>query len=409
MINLLPLTLILWPFSIGVFNSQIVGVFISLVVIFIKNYSNNINFFKFPFFSALWYFLLLIILIISIFFQDENSEITKFLYYIILIPFLFYFASIYEGFLNKDNNFTDIVKVFYTAVPFVIFCVIELIFPSFREFVGPYFSTEAARHVIESGFSGNSFRNLGWTGFLFADYSVALSFTALGILIFKKTPTLFSLFFEFSCVFLALIAGRSSLPIIFIYIIISFVYRFNLLRIFSQFAIVFFSVIYIFNKYGSYFFIWMLEPFYRYLEEGDFSSGSVNETKVQFEDFFNSINNLDDYNFLGDGVYFSSNFSYAGLNIVAGDSGFIRIYHAVGLIGLLCFLFMWFSILLRVFYSLLKNKEYLVEAKLFLIFFMLYGFVFFFKSEWLYQKFFIFISFYFYHRIYRTFRINNFA
>lgn len=402
MIKLLPLTLILWPFNIGAFNSQIVGFALFIVIVFFKASIKDLKFVEISLPATLGYFFLLVILFFSVFLGDENSEIIKFFYYIILIPVLFFLAFFYERTLHNyyhDNN--DIVCIFYTAVPFVLFCALEVMFPAFHEFIDPYVTTEGARHVIESGLAGNSFRSLGWTGFLFADYSVALAFTALGILIFKKKPTLFSLFFEFSCVLLALVAGRSSLPIIIFYLVLSFGYRFNIIRFISLLLISFISVFYLLNKFGNNFFIWMLEPIYMYMEEGKLSSGSVNETNEQFKDFFASIRDSDFYNILGNGVYFSSNFSYGDLNIVAGDSGLTRIYHAAGVLGISCFLFMWASIFLKVMCSFFQINKYREDCKLFLMIFMMYGFLFFFKSEWLYQKFFIFISFYFYHKIYR--------
>lgn len=409
MIKILPLTLILWPFSIGIFNSQIVGVALILLILPSKLSIKKIKFIEISLPAIFWYLLLCFILFISVVFGDKNSEIIKFIYYIIFIPFIFFLSFLYEGLFHENDNYTDIIKILYTAVPFVLFCTLEILFPSFHEFVAPYTTTEGARHVIESGLSGNSFRNLGWTGFLFADYSVALAFTALGILIFEKKPNLFSLTFEYLCLFLALIAGRSALPIIFVYIFVSFVYKFNIIRFFSILLIGFIAAFYLLDKIGSDFFIWMLEPIYKYMEEGRLSSGSVNETNEQFKDFFSSINDSDFYNLLGSGVYFSSNFSYADLNLIAGDSGLTRIYHAVGVLGLFCFLSMWTSIFLKVSYSLFKKDEYLRDCKLFLMIFMTYGFLFFFKSEWLYQKFFLFISFYFYHRIYRKDDFKKFS
>lgn len=395
MLYLLPLTLIFWPFNIGFINSQIWGV---IFILFLTLYQLKLNKpirFRIPWIPFIFYFLFFIVLLTSIFTGDGSSEIFKFLFYILMIPFLFISSFCYFELMDRGGN-DDLLKIFYTAIPFLMFCIIELLFPSFHEFVTPYVASESAQQVVEGNFSGNVFRNLGWNGFLFADYSVAFAFTALGIMIFRGKVNFFSLTIEFSCLLLALISGRSALPIVIVYILLSLTYKLNIFRVVSIALIASATVIYLINTLGGDLFIWMLEPIYRYMEDGDFSSGSVNETNDQFKNFIDSISS---FNIIGDGVYFSSNFSYYVKGLSAGDSGIIRVYHAAGGGGVFLFLMFWISMFLSISHYFLKSSKNNKEIFFFALFFLFYGVIFFYKSEWLYQKFFIFLTFYLFHKI----------
>lgn len=405
MLQLLPLTFLLWPFSFGFINSQIIGLIIFLIIVIPKFNFSEIKNIKISYISFFWYLIFFTILLISINFGHKNSEVLKFLIYSLTIPILFFMSFIYAKlyYLNIKNNGTS--DIFYSAVPFLFFCAVQMVFPSFHEFITPYITSEGAEFVIENNLSGNEFRNLGWTGFLFAHYSVALAFTALGIILYKKDMTLISLFIELFCVLLAIISGRSGLPIIGVYIFISFTYRFNYVRVAALICISITLVIYMINKFGTYFFIWMLEPIYRFSEGGDFYSGSVNLTVVQFLDFFNSVDFFSLSNTIGEGVYFSDNYSYELLNFVPGDSGIIRLYYAVGIGGLISFLFIWISLYLKFIISSIKRNNIPSEDKIFILILFSYSLIFFFKSEWMYQKFFIFFVFYFYHKIFSIKRI----
>ncbi len=392
---LLPLTFILWPFNIGVLNSQILGLFLIAIALIPK--FKIVKKIKLPIFSLFWYLLFISILVLSIVFKENDSEILKFLYYSLIIPFLFIASFIYKESLDTKKDNSDIIRILYTVLPFLLFCLIEIISPDFYEFASLHVMTEAAKQTYENNSGGNQFRFLGWSGFLFADYSVALSFTALALLLFNSKVSFLSIFIELFCIVLSVIAGRSGLPIVVIYLIISLFFRFNYIRFFSILSLGIIIISYILIIFGEYFFIWLFEPIYRYIEYGTFYSASANETNMQFKDFLKDISTLNIFG--GSGIYFNLNSSYNRLNIISGDSGIIRIYHATGIMGLLFFLFFWLSILLKFCLSYIKNKKY-KSYKLFIIFFMVYGFIFFYKSEWLYQKFFIFTVFYFYHKIF---------
>lgn len=400
MLYLLPLTFILWPFSIGFISSQVVGVVLILITTLPKFDFGSLKNIKLPFVATFFYAIFITLLLLAVFFRENDSEIIKFLLYVLMVPFLFFISFMYKDILSKKEGDNDIKKVFYTSVPFVIFCLIEVLSPSFHHFVAPYTMTDGARAVLENDAAGNSFRFLGWTGFLFADYSVALAFTAFGLLLFNKKVTFLSLFIECLCVLLSVVAGRSGFPIVFLYVFFAMTYSFNFFRVSLLFAVSLISASLILITQGAYFFIWLFEPFYRYIEYGSFSSGSVNETYTQFEDFFLILRNLSLEDFLGRGIYFSNNSSYSSLDLAAGDSGIIRMFYAVGFGGLVLYLLIWFSLLLSSLLSCYKSKRGFNKYKLFVIFFIFYGFLFFLKSEWLYQKFFIFILFYFYHKSY---------
>lgn len=389
MLYILPLTFILWPFSVGLFNSQLIGLFF-LFGLALFNY-NKIKLIKISPFLLFLYISYLLILSISVLLSEYRSESLKIIFYVLCIPFLYIISFLYVNIKN-----INLVRMLYAVVPFLVFCLAELIFPPFHEFVHPYFATESAKFVIENGYSGNIFRNIGWSGFLFADYSVALAFTALGLLFFKKKPNIFSLSIELFCILLSLVAGRSALPVVTIYLILALFFNINILRISLILIAGTFIIIYLINNFGDDFFVWMLEPIYRYIDYGEFVAGSVNETAEQFNEFLKSI----EYDFLGVGVYFSSNYSYYGINLVPGDSGLIRMYHASGLAGLLLFIMIWISIFLKIFFSFLCNMKNDAHYKIFALILLGYSFLFFYKSEWLYQKFFIFWVFCLYQKIF---------
>lgn len=395
---LLPLTLLLWPFNIGFISSQIIGFVLIFITVIPRFNFRNLNNIHLPVSALLFYLSFLFVLIISILFKTGNSEIFKMLTYVLMFPFLFILSFIYLDILKNEYKNNDIIKIFYTVTPFLIFCLVEIIFPNFHSFVSPYVMGDGAKNVYEANAGGNQYRFLGWNGFLFASDSVALAFTALGILIFSSKVSFYSLAIELLCIGLSIIAGRSGLPIVFLYLLLAITYRFNYLRLTLILTSAIALTLFILKTKGTYFFIWMLEPVYRYIEYGSFSSGSVNETGIQYENFYNSIEQLSIEDVAGKGIYFSQNSSYNTLNLVAGDSGFIRLFHSVGFGGLFLLLF-WISFLLRFLFSYIKSG---IEKPLliFIIIFIAYGFLFFFKSEWLYQKYFIFIVFYFHHKLF---------
>lgn len=401
----LPLTFLFWPFNYSILNSQVLGLLLLLFVLLVHcNYLSNLRWIKIPPLSFLFYMLFLVVLLFSIANQNADSDIFKFLYYILMIPFLFVISFIYKEMLQGKQNDKNIILL--TAFPFVLFCLIELVFPSFHQFVSPYVMSEAAKTVYENNAGGNIFRFLGWSGFLFADYSVALAFTALGVAIFNRYPSIFLIIFELACITLSLIAGRSGLPIIFVYVVVILFFKSNSLRmILISLGLVILSS-YTYSKFGNEFFIWLLEPFYRYLEYGTFSSGSVNETRLQFESFLYNIKNRPLDILIGSGVYFTSNSSYFSNGFVGADSGVVRLYYSTGFLGLLFFLFLWVSILLKVVISFFCGRKDNRTEKVFLITILSYGLLFTYKSEWLYHKFFIFIVFYFYHLIYSKIGFN---
>ncbi|WP_148561878.1 hypothetical protein [Thiopseudomonas alkaliphila] len=281
--------------------------------------------------------------------------------------------------------------------------MLEIIFPSFHRYINPYVMTDAAQIVLENNASGNVFRFLGWNGFLFSDYSVALAFTALGVLVFNVKTTIFSLFIEFSSIMLALIAGRSGLPIVFVYFLIAVFIKPSFFRLMLIFLLLSLGTVLILRLKGIDFFIWLFEPIYRLIEEGSFSSNSVAETGGQFSDFLSSVSFQDDGVFFGNGIYFSSNDSYFEFNFVSGDSAIIRLYHSIGIFGTAFFLMIWLSMLIKLFFSTVLNHT---SYKIYAVFFVFYGIVFFLKSEWLYQKFYIFILFFLYHSIYSRYEKN---
>lgn len=395
----LPLTFLFWPFNYLSLNSQVLGLLLLLFVLLVHcNYLSNLRWIKIPPLSFLFYMLFLVVLLFSIANQNTNSDIFKFLYYILMIPFLFVISFIYKEMLQGKQNDKNIILL--TAFPFVLFCLIELVFPSFHQFVSPYVMSEAAKSVYENNAGGNVFRFLGWSGFLFADYSVALAFTALGVALFNKSPSFYLILFEFSCIILSLIAGRSGLPIVFVYVVVILLFNNNALRTILISLGLVFLIYYVYSKFGHEFFIWLLEPFYRYLEYGTFSSESVNETGLQLELFFENIKSRQLDVLIGSGVYFTSNSSYFLNGFVGADSGIVRLYYSAGLLGLLFFLFLWASILIKVITSFFWGKKSNRNEKIFLITILSYGLLFAYKSEWLYHKFFIFIVFYMYHSIY---------
>src|SRR5690606_13908770 len=122
----LPLTFLFWPFNYSILNSQVLGLLLLLFVLLVHcNYLSNLRWIKIPPLSFLFYMLFLVVLLFSIANQNTDSDIFKFLYYILMIPFLFVISFIYKEMLQGKQNDKNIILL--TAFPFVLFCLIELV------------------------------------------------------------------------------------------------------------------------------------------------------------------------------------------------------------------------------------------------------------------------------------------
>lgn len=91
MLYLLPLTFILWPFSIGFISNQVVGVVLILITTLPKFDFGSLKNIKLPFVATFFYAIFITLLLLAVFFRENDSEIIKFLLYVLMVPFLFFY------------------------------------------------------------------------------------------------------------------------------------------------------------------------------------------------------------------------------------------------------------------------------------------------------------------------------
>ncbi|MGG4775532.1 O-antigen polymerase [Paenalcaligenes sp. Me52] len=356
--------------------------------------------------------LLILLALISItLFSYLNWEGSFFSFFFYIYKFIiFYFVSLFLIIIIKNNDKNEYYPeliLFKSIYIYLFFIILQFSIPDFHIWSFKNFGTEAAFEVIEKNMSGHNLRNLGWNGFLFASDGVAFSFSALFILFYRTSiknlstkHKLFLFFIEIICIALALISGRSTIPIVLIYFIF-YAFSSGFLSLFLKiFALIVISLL-LFIAYGDTilnhpFFVWLLEPITSSISHGKLYSNSTDVTNNVYMEFFSgpsACNFLDNFNC----YYYKSNNDYYANGLVGADSGFIRLYYAIGLHGFIIFILMWCYFVFKISITCLKRKSlYFFLVLIFLI----YSLAFFYKSEWLYQNFFIFYFFVLYNSIF---------
>lgn len=399
---------IVWPFSFGFFYSQIFG----LLMVFILCIFNIKTLLKttIPKRDTPLLISLLFLILITIF-SYINWEGSFFSFFFYIYKFIiFYFLSLFlikilqEN--NKEKNLPELI-LFRSVYIYLFFITLQFLIPEFHLWSFSNFGTDAAFEVIEKNMSGHNLRNLGWNGFLFASDGVAFAFSALFILFYRSSikslstrQQIFLFTIEIICVALALISGRSTIPIVILYFAVyalSSGYLSFLLKLFSLILIL--AVVFlIFGEtiLNHPFFIWLLEPITSSISQGRLYSNSTDVTNNVYMEFFSgpsACRIFDNFNC----YYYKSNNDYYSNGLVGADSGFIRLYYAIGLHGFIIFILMWLYFILKIFITWIKRRS--LYCFLVLVF-LIYSLVFFYKSEWLYQNFFIFYFFVLYNSMF---------
>src|SRR5690606_339894 len=97
---------------------------------------------------------------------------------------------------------------------------------------------------------------------------------------------------------------------------------------------------------------------------------------------------------VGQGVYFRDNEQYEEMELISSDSGFVRLIYLAGYLGCTLFVLFWLALFVRIWQ---RSRHSPLLSRFYLALFTAYGLIFFVKSEWLYQNFFIFYFFLLFH------------
>lgn len=403
---------IVWPFSFGFFYSQIVGMFMFLMLFVLKiDFIFEIKTPRIDIFLYLWGVL---ILALTVFLSlNSGGEFYLVIFYCIKFILFYFITYIVLCILHSKikTRFVPEIILFSAVSLYVIFIILQVAIPVFNTWSFNLLATEAAKQTIESNMSGHSFRNYGWNGFLFASDGIAFAFSALFLSTYRRSLhkkflqyNYFIVFIELACIALAAISGRSAIPIILIYLMFLFCSK-DMLIVFIKLSIVcflFFSLSFLSSEtFNNEFLNWFFEPIYSSITRGSLFSNSTAVTNDVYFEFF-SRHSFEEILSKTNYFYYKNNSEYYFNSYVGADSGFIRIFYALGLYGLVFFLSIWVYFILRYTLLFVKFKKEIILSALI---FTLYSLVFFYKSEWMYQNFFIFYFFVLYHSFYNYERI----
>lgn len=406
---------IVWPFSWSGFSSQIVGACMLLpCLIKGQHWLDAIK----AFWGLAWipYLLLCCILLLHWVQGDEHPGLLLFLTYMFKIPALG--VLVYGGTQTlKRSGFRSGAKmqIFWLAVLLPLLVMLfQLFIPSFNGWIIEQLGGFRVEQVISGNNHGHPFRFLGLNGFLFASHGVAFAFTALGMLVCRnniRRPSVTYLFFciELVCLLAALLSGRSALPLLGIYIIASLYFAHGLRQRLVMCLVylvigVLMALLPRVSEDGRQFITWLIEPVQTSLERGTLASASMDITlqsyqglsnrkpqEVDQESFsFHGEDLLKSSSLVGEGVYFRNNAQYEERDLTSSDSGFVRLIYLAGYLGCTLFVLFWLALFVRA-WQFSRYSPWL--PRVYLALFTSYGLVFFVKSEWLYQNFFIFYFF----------------
>ena len=436
--------LIVWPFTIDNIPSQIVGAVMLMPCLAFVRIREAM---RADLFAAPWvlYGLLLLGLGAHFAFTEQHTGLLLFTVYIIKIPILYVLVLaardtlIRTGFAREGAH-----RVIWLAVlvPLAV-VVLQLIFPSFHHWSLVHLGGFRATDVINRNAQGHAFRFLGVNGFLFSSHGVAFALTALGLRAFRTTDgatrftgLLFAI--EIACLIMALISGRSALPLVVLYLGVSlyladsWLRRLALLAFFIPLPIVATLVLQQ-TPEGRNLLHWMVEPAQTSLSRGTVGSLSVDETLESFRGVASTRSTAPaprghpadamepvpsvlpeppvqtapgratqalaeektkisqaENPWIGQGIYFRHNVDYVAIGMIPSDAGFVRLIQVSGYIGLALFILFWLTFGLRAWFTTGSWRE---PQRLYLVLFVGYGMLFFLKSEWLYQNFFVFYFF----------------
>lgn len=402
---ILGLSFLFWPFDIQGISSQIIAiVIISMATIRLHSIILNRKVRK----EALFLLPLIPILIIGMYEKNiaENNQYYIFYVYILKIPFFYILTSYIMKYLIENGFFSPLSIISLSAIPFLLFIALQTVSPEIDKLFEHLSYPDTALSFRENKNGGHPWRNLGWNGFLFASDGVSLSFVAIFSLVARynisgiKNNILF--FIEILCLVIAFLAGRSALPVILVYIFLS-TFVFNkkswliVLPIYIGITFIAYTIFSLFKGFDTVLF-WFLEPILTSINAGTLRSNSTSETNETYTNFFTDTNYID--LIFGLGFYNKSNTMYEQIGLVGSDSGYIRLISMNGYIGVFFLISTYFLFVIKAMISYSKSKEN--RNLIFLLcFYFTFSLVFFYKSEWLYQNFFIFSFFFLYHNIAR--------
>ncbi|MDK7584474.1 hypothetical protein QP575_01485 [Alcaligenes faecalis subsp. phenolicus] len=410
---------IVWPFSWSGFSSQILGACMLLPCLMgVQHWPEVAK----RFFGLAWmpYLLLCGILVWHLVQDGEHSELLVFMAYLLKIPalgLLTYGAMQTLHRLGFSPSAT--MQVFWLAVilPLTVM-LFQLLVPSFHEWSIGQLGGFRVEQVISGNHHGHPFRFLGPNGFLFSSHGVAFAFTALGLLVSRTTKggraATYPFFcIEIACLLAALLSGRSALPLLGIYILASLFFAYGLRQRLSLCLIylvigALLAMLPKVSKDGEQLITWLLEPIRTSLERGTLSSASLDVTLESYQGLsaqspqptsqesfsFHAGDLLKPSSLFGQGVYFRDNEQYKERGLTFSDSGFVRLIYLVGYLGCTLFLLFWSLLFI---YTWRRSRNSPPLSRSYLALFTIYGLIFFVKSEWLYQNFFIFYFFLLFH------------
>lgn len=415
---------IVWPFSWAGFSSQIVGACMLLPCLAGgQNWPAAVR----KFFGLAWipYLLLCGILFFHLMQGSEHSELLVFIAYMFKIPvlgLLTYGAMHTLQRLGFSSSAT--MQVFWLAVILpLILMVFQLLIPSFHEWSIEQLGGFRVEQVISGNHHGHPFRFLGPNGFLFSSHGVAFAFAALGMLVWRsntgsRAVTYSFLCIEITCLLAALLSGRRALPLIGIYILTSLFLAHSLRQRLSLCLVyvvigLLLALLPRVSKDGQQLITWLLEPIQTSLERGTLASASLDVTLESYQGLptnspqttsqqpmneqsfsFHAGDLVKPSSLVGQGVYFRDNEQYEERGLAYSDSGFVRLTYLVGYLGCMLFILFWLLLFVS---TWRRSRHSPLLSRTYLTLFTVYSLIFFVKSEWLYQNFFIFYFFLLFH------------
>lgn len=414
---------IVWPFSWSVFSSQLAGACMLLPCLArVKYWPASLK--TFLGFAWLPYVLLLGILLLHRLHGGDHPGLLLFTAYLIKIPLLSLLViGAFHTLQRTGLKSGAILLVFWLAALLPVLVILfQWLIPSFQLWSIRELGGFRVEHVINGNNHGHPFRFFGLNGFLFASHGIAFVLTALGMLVTRaalwsrpNTCTIFFYLVEFTCLFLALLSGRSALPLIGLYVIVSLYLAQNLRQRLTLFGIYVLLTLLLaslpkFSQDGKQLVEWLIEPLQTSLSRRKLASASFDITIESYQGLPTISSDLaaqkeqaqatestleaEPSVLFGQGIYFRNNDNYNAQRLTASDSGFVRLLHVSGYVGCTLFILFWLALLIRVWKN---SRNQATSLRLYLALFVAYGMVFFVKSEWLYQNFFIFYFFVLFH------------
>lgn len=410
---------IVWPFSWSVFSSQIVGACMLLPCLAgFRHWPAAIR----KFFGLAWipYLLLYGILLLHLMQGGEHPGLLLFMTYLLKIPALGVLACGAMHTLRRLGFSPGaVMQVFWLAVmlPLVVM-LFQLFIPSFHEWSIEQLGGFRVDHVINGNNQGHPFRFLGLNGFLFASHGVAFAFAALGMLVCRNKTRCHAATYSFFCIeiiclFAALLSGRSSLPLFGIYILASLYLAHGLrqrLSLCIAYLVigVLLALLSRISDDGQQLIEWLAEPIQTSLERGTLASASLDITLESYQGLSADKSQHDrkqtisvqtwdllaPSSLIGQGIYFRDNEQYEDRKLTSSDSGFVRLIYLAGYLGCTLFVLFWLALFVRAWQ---RSRYSPLSSRIYLALFTAYGLIFFVKSEWLYQNFFIFYFFLLFH------------